>query len=39
MTMPGTTLSQLGMSTRPSNACARAMISTESAITSRLTSE
>ena len=28
MTMPGTTLSQLGMSTRPSSPCALAMIST-----------
>jgi len=39
MTIPGTILSQLGMSTRPSNGCARAIISTESATSSRLPSE
>ena len=39
MTIPGTTLSQLGMSTRPSSAWALAMISTESAMTSLLTNE
>jgi hypothetical protein len=39
ITMPGTILSQLGTSTRPSNGCARAIISTESATSSRLPSE
>ena len=39
MTMPGTILSQLGMSTSPSTPWALAMISTESAMTSRDTSE
>ena len=39
ITMPGTILSQLGINTSPSRQCARAMISTESAMTSRLTRE
>ena len=36
MSMPGMTLSQLGISTTASNACAETAISTESAMTSRL---
>ena len=39
ISMPGTILSQLGTSTRPSKQWARAMVSTESAISSRLGSE
>ncbi len=39
MSMPGMILSQLGMSTTASKACAETAISTESAITSRLASE
>jgi len=35
MAMPGITLSHEGMSTRASKACARATVSTESAISSR----
>jgi len=37
--MPGTILSQLGMQTTPSKQCARSMVSTQSAINSRLGSE
>ena len=36
MSMPGTTLSQFGIMTRPSKACPLATASTESAISSRL---
>ena len=39
MSMPGMTLSQLGIMTTASNAWARTAISTESAMTSRLASE
>ncbi len=39
MSMPGTILSQHGTSTRASKACARAMDSTVSAMSSRLGSE
>ena len=39
MSMPGTTLSHEGTSTRASNACASAIDSTVSAISSRLGSE
>ena len=39
MSMPGMILSQLGISTSASNACAVTAISTESAISSRLASE
>ena len=35
MSMPGTILSQLGMQTMPSKQCARIMVSTQSAISSR----
>ena len=35
MSMPGMILSQLGMSTKASKQCARASVSTESAISSR----
>ena len=39
MSIPGTILSQFGMSTRPSKACAVAIASMESAISSRLAKE
>ncbi len=39
ITMPGTILSQLGTSTSASSACARAIVSTLSAMSSRLASE
>ena len=39
MSMPGMTLSQFGIITTASNACAETAISTESAMTSRLASE
>ena len=39
ISIPGTTLSQLGMATMPSKGWARAIISTESAMSSRLQSE
>jgi hypothetical protein len=39
MSIPGMILSQLGMKTRPSKGWAMAMISTESAMSSRLASE
>ena len=39
MTMPGTILSQLGTSTRPSKPWARAMVSTLSQMSSRLGKE
>ena len=39
MNIPGTILSQLGIQTRPSNQCARTIVSTESAISSREWSE
>ena len=37
--IPGTILSQLGMQTTPSKQCARSMVSTQSAISSRDASE
>ena len=39
MSMPGTILSQFGMQTMPSKQCARTMVSTQSAMSSREGSE